>query len=161
VRHDVDSYFTRDRSYRTARPELGHPIAPQTWGAAVFGDDLAFHFVGADGDDLSASNLRWGYVWRDGELHAPVRMRKRTIRGDDGVRPVGSEIEIEESGGLRHVMRGTVVALLPMCFWPNMVTHLGLTRYELNGRTGYGDYQDIVFGQTLREVAAAREGTST
>jgi hypothetical protein len=150
TRHVIDGYFTRDRSYLAPRVEVSHPIAPQTWGAAVFGDDLAFHFVGPDSDELSDAAIHWGYVWRAGELRRPVRMRKHTVRDTDGITPVAATIDIEDSAGEMYRLRGTSKALLPMCFWPNMVTNLVQMRYQLADRIGYGDYQDILFGHYLR-----------
>lgn len=149
-RHAVDSYFTRDRSYHLPRSEQPHPVDPTSWMAAVFGDDLAFHCVGSDSDTLSSDALRWGYIWADGELHALTAMRKVTRRLPGTIWPVGVELELADSRGNTHRLTGAGRALLPMPFWANMLTNLMLTRWEYAGRTGFGDYQDIHFGHTLR-----------
>lgn len=153
TRHKIDSYFTRDRSYCLPRSEEPHAVGPLTWGAAVFGSNLAFHFVGADSDELTEQGVRWGYVWCDGTLRKLVRMRKRTLRSADGTTQSGAEIDLEDGEGALWRLRATCVALMPMPFWPNMVTNLGLMRYELaDGRVGYGDFQDVQFGHFLRKM---------
>jgi hypothetical protein len=151
-RHTIDSYFTRDRSFLLPRSEEPHPVLPLSWVAAVFGDDLAFHAVGADSDEVAASALRWGYVWRDGRVRAVTAMRKKTLRAGNGIWPTGVEMELVDSAGETYVLRGEGRAMLPMPFWPNMITNLTLTRWEYDGRVGYGDYQDVQFGHSLRSV---------
>jgi hypothetical protein len=160
TRHAIDSFHTRDRSYSQIRPEDPYPIAPTTWGAAVFGEDLAFHFVGADSGELTEEHLRWGYVWNHGELRRPVRMRKHTMRADDRMTPIGATIELEDDAGEKYLLEGRGIANLPMSFWPNMMTHLMLTEYRLGDRIGHGDYQDVQFGHWLRTVPTPQPATS-
>lgn len=148
----IDSYFTRDRSWQSPRPEVSLDIPPLTWGGAVFGEDLALHFVAHDSPDLSDESLRWGYAYREGELRRLVRIRKLTTR-EDGLMTCAAELELEDSAGDVYPITATAEALLPMAFWPNMLTQLVLMRYELEGgRVAYGDYQDIVFGNFLRAL---------
>ena len=157
-RHCIDGFTTRDRSYGLLRSEAPHDAPPLAWGAAVFDRDLAFHFVGVDSEDLTAESIRWGYVWRDGRLWDIVRMRKNTERGGDGARPTGATIELEDGGGCRHLLTARALARLPMPFWPNMVTQLTLMEYRLpDGRTGHGDYQDVLFGHFLRTLNGAED----
>jgi hypothetical protein len=146
----IDSYFTRDRSFLLPRSEVPHPVEPISWMAAVFGDDLAVHVVGGDSSVMDESAVHWGYVWRDGELRGVKAMRKKTLRVEGGIWPTGVEIDLLDSRGDEYHLRGTGRAMLPFPFWPNMVTNLMLTAYELDGRVGYGDYQDIHFGHSLR-----------
>jgi len=157
-RYEIDSYFTRDRSYLLPRAEVEHPVPPISWIAAVFGEDLAIHAVGFDSDELDEKAVHWGYVWRDGELRGLRAMRKKTLRAADAVWPTGVELELLDSRGDTYLLRGTGRAMLPFPFWPNMITNLMLTRYELAGRVGYGDYQDIHFGHTLRAAPAGFGG---
>ncbi len=153
VSHRIDGHFTRDRSYDAPRAEIQRPIPPMTWGAAVFGDDLALHFVGFDAPEQSEDAIQWGYVWDGNSLATPVSMQKVTTREADGVTPDGAELEIVDDRGRTFSMKATMLARLPMSFWPNMITNLILMRYELpDGRVGYGDYQDIVFNTFLREA---------
>jgi hypothetical protein len=151
-RYRIDSYFTRDRSYHLPRSEQPHPVGPTSWMAAVFGDGLAFHCVGSDSDQLSVDALRWGYVWTHGELRAVTAMRKVTHRLPGTIWPTGVELELADSQGNTYHLTGAGRAMLPMPFWPNMLTNLMLTRWEHNQRIGHGDYQDIHFGHTLRHA---------
>ncbi|MFJ9390510.1 hypothetical protein ACIRON_16920 [Nocardioides sp. NPDC101246] len=157
-RHVIDSYFTRDRSYLLPRAEVEHPVEPFSWAAGVFGDDLAFHVVGGDSEEMSPKAAHWGYIWRDGELRGLSQMRKKTLREADGIWPTSVEIDLVDSRGDTYEIRGTGRSLLPFPFWPNMITNLMFTRWELNGRVGHGDYQDIHFGHTLREIPSPVRG---
>lgn len=159
VEHRVDGYFVRDRSYLSPRAEMSHPIPPQGWSVAAFDEDLAMHFIGADGHELTEENLRWGYVWRDGRIRSLVKMRQNTRRASDGVVPTTVEVELEDSDGDRYMLQGRVIAMLPMNFWPNMVTHLALCEWRCGDRIGYGDLQDISFGQWLHEAANNRNAS--
>jgi hypothetical protein len=157
--YPIDGFYTRDRSYSQPRPEDPHPIAPTTWVVAVFGEELAFHIVGSDTDELTDEQLRWGYVWNDGQLRRPVKMRKSTVRADDGMTPIGTTIELEDETGETYLLEGTGIANLPMSFWPNMTTHLMLTEYRLGDRIGHGDYQDVHFGHWLRSIPTRQPST--
>jgi hypothetical protein len=148
--HRIDGHFTRDRSWSSPRPEDPHPIQPMTWGAAVFGDDLALHFVGPDSNDLDETAMRWGYAWRNSEIHELTRMRKVTRRGPDGITPIGVAIDLEDATGYIYHLVGESRAVLPVPFWPNMLTLISQMHYRLDGRSGYGDYQDIHYGHSLR-----------
>ncbi|WP_020501747.1 DUF7064 domain-containing protein [Sciscionella marina] len=152
-KHTIDSFFTRDRSYLSPRPEGPHAIPPLTWGAAVFNQELAIHFVAHDSLSLSDEQLRWGYVWRHGELRRPVRIRQQTFRAEDGVTPHAADVEIEDEAGELYRLRGRSIARMPMSFWPNMVTNLMLMRYESeDGSVSFGEYQDVVFNSFLRSA---------
>jgi len=157
-RHRIDSYFTRDRSFNLPRAEVEHPVDPFSWVAGVFGDDLAFHAVGPDSEELSTDAARWGYVWRDGELRGLASMRKKTFRDAGPIWPTGVELELVDTRGDSYLIRGTGQSMLPFPFWPNMITNLMFTRWELDGRVGYGDYQDIHFGHTLRSIPSPVRG---
>lgn len=151
--YEIDSYFTRDRSYGSPRPESAHFVSPLTWGAAVFDDDLAPHFVGHDTAANELDNLKWRCVWDGRDIIVLTRMRKTTVRRPDGVTPHAAEVELEDSAGRVFTLCGNGIASMPLSFWPNMVTTLVLMRYELSdGRVGFGDYQDIVFTDFLRSA---------
>jgi hypothetical protein len=140
-RHEIDGWTTRDRSWFSPRPEAAQAVPPAGWGAAVFSDDLAFHFVGADSEERSERTLKWGYVSTGDQVRAVVRMRKQTAR--EGLAPTTVEVELEDSAGGEHVLTGTRVSRHPFCFWQNMVAEIQLMRWEYRGQHGYGDYQDI------------------
>lgn len=142
---DIDGHFTRDRSWSSPRSEISRQIPPLTWGAAVFGDDLAFHFVAHDQSAFDGEPPHWGYVYKDGALREITRLQKVTKRASDGIVPVGVDVVIGDSAGDRYTINGVSQARLPVSIWPNMVTHFVQMRYSLDGRVGYGDFQDIQF----------------
>ncbi|WP_040841410.1 DUF7064 domain-containing protein [Nocardia brevicatena] len=163
--YEVNSFFTRDRSWNQVRSEKPQPIPPLTWGAATFGEDLSFHFVGFDAyhrapewaDDFDSGSLpdslRWGWVWTEGELRGLNRMEKRTIRGADGIAPDRAEVELTDTRGTVYSLTGRSIAHIVHPAFPNLLVEWALMEYDLDGRTGYGDYQDCMFTDHVRRHA--------
>ena len=162
----IDSYFTRDRSWQQLRPETVHPIPPLTWGAAVFDDNLAFHFSGFDDPELGpdwrdayppqhiGQALRWGYVYRDGQTLPLVKMHKLTQRDVDGVSPLSATIELQDSSGQSYALSAELQARIPGPAWFNMQVIFCQMKYTLpDGRVGYGDFQDCQFPHYVRQFA--------
>jgi hypothetical protein len=163
--HEVDSHFTRDRSWNQVRPETPQDIPPITWGAATFADDLSFHFVGFDDHDLQPEwadaypresmpdPLRWGWAWIGGEVRALSRMRKLTRRGDDGTSPVAATIELTDDRGDVHLLEGRTTALVAQPTFQNLLVQWALMEYTYDGQVGYGDYQDCQYHSFVRRFA--------
>lgn len=151
-RIEIDGYFTRDRSWSSARPEKDREISPLAWAGAVFGPDLAFHFSAHDGECLDREKLRWGYVWRDGETQPLEAAWMRTGRRDDGAAPTGVEVRLLDAGGETYEMAGETRARAPLNVWPNMIDQMCLMRYRLNGRQCHGDFRDLQFNSFLRST---------
>jgi hypothetical protein len=161
----IDGYFSRDRSWGQERREDPMPLPPLTWMAGVFDSDLAFHVLAMDdpamGPDWSAAfptmtagqNLFWGYLWKDGELVPVKSARKLTTREADGLAPRLIDMEIEDIKGRTLPLLGTVQARMPWQTWQNMNTYFCQTRWETAGRVGYGDSQDVQFGDFVRRFA--------
>ncbi len=161
----VDGYFSRDRSWGNERREVARSAPPISWMVGVFGDDLAFHVLAYDDPALGpewveafpsmppGQNLIWGYVWRDGETFPVTRAAVLTRREPDGLSPRLKEMEIEDAGGKVHRIRGTVDARMPWQTWQNMNVYFCLTRWELDGRIGWGDTQDIQYNEYVRRFA--------
>ncbi|MGE0665586.1 MAG: hypothetical protein AB7O49_03410 [Sphingomonadales bacterium] len=161
----VDGWFSRDRSWSGERHEVARNVPPISWMVGVFGDDLAFHVLAYDdpalGPDWAGAfpspppgrNLIWGYVWRDGETFSVRRAGVLTRREPDGLAPRVKEMEIEDTGGRVHRIRGTVDARMPWQTWQNMNVYFCLTRWELDGRIGWGDTQDIQYNEYVRRFA--------
>jgi hypothetical protein len=128
----------------------------------VFGDDLAFHTLGADELSLHPEwrqwepslpermPFGWGYLIEDGEIIQLADMRnKSTSRAGDGLTPTGYSLEIVDVRGRAHAIEGVVKASCPFHWWPNMVTYMTQVEWRLHGRTGYGDAQDIQFNDWI------------
>jgi hypothetical protein len=164
-RFAVNGYFSRDRSWGNERREVARNVPPISWMVGVFGDDLAFHvlaydepslgpeWVGAFPSPAPGKNLIWGYVRRDGETFSVRRAAVLTRREPDGLSPRVKELEVEDVGGKIHRIRGTVDARMPWQTWQNMNVYFCLTRWELDGRIGWGDTQDIQYNEYVRRFA--------
>jgi len=162
----VDGTFSRDHSWSHERPEVRRRAPPTTWIVGIFGDDLAFHVVGTD--ELAGHPqwrewnpslpermpFGWGYLIEHGEIIQLSGLRnKLTVRDSDGVTPLAYRLEIGDVRGRWHAIEGTVKANCPFNWWPNMVTHMSLVEWRLNGRVGYGDAQDIQFNDWVFQYA--------
>ena len=151
----VDGWFSRDHSWSQERRETGRKTPPLSWLVGVFGDDLAFHALGFDdpahAPELVARypqlaetpTLIWGYVFRDGETVPLASMSKRTTRDADGLAPIAFETLLSDVNGREYRIDGTVEARMPWQTWQNMNVFFCQTRWTLDGRTGWGDAQDI------------------
>lgn len=151
----IDGYFSRDHSWSQERRETSRKAPPVAWMVGVFGDDLAFHAVGFD-DPKSAPEvverypfyadmptLGWGYIWSEGELVPLAEMKKSTVREADGLSPKSFELTLTDVRGRRFDITGVAENRMPWQTWQNMNVYFCLTRWTLNGRTGWGDTQDI------------------
>ena len=133
------------------------------WLTGIFGDDFAFHLCAWDDPDLvpertgyavpqQGEHVRFGYVMRDGAVFEIVSATKRTVL-EDGIAPTGYAITIVDSGGGTHEMTGEVQARMPWNTWPNLLVYLCMTKWTCNGRTGYGDTQEIMHNDYVRRFA--------
>jgi hypothetical protein len=161
--YTLDSYTVRDRSWGQARSELRAPIPPMAWMTGIFGEDLAFGTTAFDtaGDDTGllaipgGDPLRGGWIMRDGEYHPVVSVSKRTFRNAHTLFPESAELTIADDTGYTMELTGTVTAASNTSTWPNMDCVIALTRWECDGRVGYGDFQDVRYQAYLRAARAA------
>jgi hypothetical protein len=161
----IDGFFSRDRSWGQERREDPMPLPPLSWMVGVFERDLAFHVLAMDDPALGpewraafptvppGQNLFWGYLWKDGVLASIKTARKLTTREADGLAPRLIDMEIEDVSGRTLQLHGTVEARMPWQTWQNMNTYFCQTRWETAGYVGYGDTQDVQFGDFVRRFA--------
>jgi hypothetical protein len=163
--YNIDSYFTRDRSWGDPRSEGRLDIPPVGWHVGVFGDDLAFHVTAFESTDLNPAlaarypsladgkNHIWGYIWKNGTLIGVKSCSKRMRREADGLTPIGVQLDIVDENGDRYRINGELQARLPMSVWPNMTFFFALTRWTLEGETriGWGDTQEGLYQNFIRE----------
>lgn len=157
----IDGHYTRDRSWGDPRREIPLDMPPLGWTVGVFDDDFAFHLTAFDSPEhhpewaevypnlKSGANHLWGYVWRDGELLAVRSVDQHVQREADGIAPSAVTLRIEDTEGRHYDIRGHVEARLPRQAWENMMAFFSLTRWECEGRVGYGDWQDVQFGDHI------------
>ena len=151
----VDGFFSRDHSWSDERREIARKGPPGTWMVGVFDENFAFHATGADDPATNpewrdrypqvqpGKTLRWGYVFKDGVTTPLASMRKKTYREEDGLSPRLYELEPTDVKGKIYNIRGYVQARMPWQTWQNMNVYFCQTRWECDGKIGYGDAQDI------------------
>lgn len=160
--HAVNAYNVRDRSWGELRPEEGQALPPMTWMTGVFGDDFAFNCNAFDHPDLDPAwkpafpafpaerAFNDGWIWKDGELARIRTARKITERDPVDGRPVSHRIEMTDVRGRSFTVTGTITAGVPWSGWPNVVVQLHLTRWECDGRVGWGDTQEVQWNDFVR-----------
>lgn len=152
--YKVDCYNVRDRSWGEPRPEDHAPLPPYTWVTGVFGEEFAFNLGAHDDPARSpewagiynldpASVFKDGWVQIKGEQRRLARASKITHREFPLCRPLRHEIEFEDTAGDKYLITGDVVAQSNWAGWPNANVHLGLVKWSWNGKTGYGETQEV------------------
>lgn len=165
--YDVDCYNIRDRSWAKLRPEVIVPGPPVAWMTGAFGDDFIFN---CNLMDHAGSNpqvqppfeispekaLNGGWVWRGGKLLRVTAARKTVKRDDQMFRPRSIALHMTLEDGSEITANGTMVASCPYATWPNIMAHISLIRWDVDGRIGYGDEQDVIwndFAVTVQQGA--------
>jgi len=155
----IDGFFSRDRSWGQERRETAQKMPPISWIVGVFGEDLAFHAMAFDDPALNpewveafpdipaGENLMWGYVFHDGILTSLRHAGKITHREQDGLSPQRIDLELIDVNDRKWSIRGEVKARMPWQTWQNMNTFFCQTRWEYEGRIGWGDTQDVQFNE--------------
>lgn len=160
----IDGFYTRDHSWGEFRTEAPLAIPPLTWAAGTFDETFAFHLTAFDSAELhpewaglyegpgEGENLRWGYVWKDGTLRNIVKCRKFTDYMDDRILVRRVDLLVEDSEGETYEITGTTTANYPWMSWSNMHCAYALTKWQCNGKTGWGDIQDCVWNQHMKWI---------
>jgi hypothetical protein len=159
----VDGHFMRDRSWGAERHETPRDLPPITWMTGIVDATCSFHLVAFDdpargpewaghyASPLPGQNLMWGYLHQDGKTTSLRVARKLTLRESDGVTPRGFELGLVDDDGRTLDLNGTITARVPWATWQNVVVHYSLTRWEIGGRTAWGDCQDIHYNRYVHE----------
>lgn len=152
--HRIDGFATRDRSWGEPRSEAVQGGPPWSWTTGVFDENFAFHVTAFDSRELhpewegrydsAGANLLWGYVWKDSRLVGLKRVTQRCLTEEDGVTPRRIELALVDTEGREFSIQGTSVARCPWMAWLNQQTFFCLTRWECEGRVGWGDIQHVV-----------------
>jgi hypothetical protein len=79
----------------------------------------------------------------DGEQRRLARASKITRREFPWCRPLNHEIEMEDTSGRIYRLTGKVIAQSCWAGWPNANVWLGLVEWHLDGKTGYGETQEV------------------
>jgi len=80
-------------------------------------------------------------------------MRRVEGTDDDGGEPRAVRLELDDSGGRTHLIQGEITSCLPWHIWPNVLSYFCQTRWTWSDRVGYGDVQDMNFGDHVLQFA--------
>jgi hypothetical protein len=164
--HRVNGYHVRDRSWGETRAEMPRNVPPLYWISPVFGDDFALNVTGVDDparnpvwagvydfDAEQAAALNRGWVWRDGELFDVVASSIRTEWDARSMYPTAQIVEVTDSGGRELRLTGEVVAACNWHVYSNVRVAFCLTRWECEGRIGWGETQPVTWTDFLSHLA--------
>lgn len=176
VRHEVDCFAPRDRSWRQVRVEKygAVPVPPVGWSPMYFGPDLIFNqisFEPLDTDPAWQGHYEVGdrpshhYAWIQlgAETREIVRVRRNVLeyhpRNHMAIR---QEIEAEDETGAVYRFTGEAIAAASLPAWPNVSFHDSVYRWEAeDGRVAHSTYQEIWFDtyqQAMKRRALAAAG---
>lgn len=147
---DIDVLAVRDRSWYV-RDDLRSSRAGYTYGAV----DADEHFLAFSRPDEDGT-INGGYLVRDGKkgaLAGGTRIVRSRRRGHPDVVEVRST---DEHGRELHA-DGQVTASLASQSTPGMFAWMSVARWEIDGRTGWGEDHDVFSPDRL--AAAAREAS--
>lgn len=148
----VNNFAVRDRSWGELRPEAHNPHGPYNWVTAVSQDGaLAFNLGTLDVEGItSAQAFRDGWLWRDGAVTRLNPPQRSIIRERGTGRPVAYRMAFTDVRGRPITAEGEVVASVPWSGWHNMVAHLGLVRWQVEGLVLWGDSMDCQWNDQVR-----------
>jgi hypothetical protein len=141
--HAVDCVTVRDRSWGELRPEGHNPSPPMVWTTGATQDGSAAFTISALDPDAGDGAFKDGWVRRDGRLLKVRHATKTTEREPGSLRPTRHVIEGEDEEGTPLRWVGEVTAGVPWAGWHNARCHLGLVRWDMDGRTAYGETIDV------------------
>jgi hypothetical protein len=156
--YEINGIATRDRSWGELRPETSYPLPPYTWMTGVFEDADLYWQVSAHDDP--ARNPEWrdrfnvpaeqivkdGWIIRGGEPCRLKQLSKLTVRDPVTLRPLRTEMSFTDVKSRKYELRGEVIASYPWHGWHNMVCWICCTRWVWEGQVGYGDTQEVQWG---------------
>jgi hypothetical protein len=157
-RYEIDGHGMRDRSWGQLRTEGLVNGPPFTWMTGTFpGLDMSWHLAAFDDPsrepdwaglfDVNADELiHDGWLYRDGALSRLTGASKITRRDPATLRPMSHEVNFSDAKGRQYRILGEVTASMPWIGWPNMACYLCLTRWTFEGETGWGDTQEVQWG---------------
>jgi len=133
----IDYPSTRDHSWGPrSEAGVGGPIQ---WDCGHFSPDFAFHVMAKIERNLVDTSLLHGYILKEGRVYGLVKGRGKTLRSGYEQREIS--YELTDITGRQYQISGKALSLYPWLAWPNVCIYTSLTRWECEGRIGYGDAQ--------------------
>jgi hypothetical protein len=167
--HEIDSYGMRDRSWGQLRTEALVPAPPFSWMTGTFsGLQMSWHLAAYDDparkpdwlglfDVKPEETIHDGWLFRDGQLSRLKRASKITHRDRKTLRPVSHEVHFADQAGREYHIAGRITASLPWVAWPNMSAYLCLTEWRFDGEIGWGDTQEVQWGDFVHALRQDQE----
>lgn len=162
VKHRVDCYQVRDRSWRNLRPEDPMPVPPFDWLTLTRGAEFAMNLslfddlavLGNPGGALRVpeQTLQDGWVQRGGELRRIVAVDKRTTR-NELLMPLRHQIVATDETGERYEIDGESIGGCNWNGWPNMIWQQNLMRFTCNGQRCWGESQEVQWHEAVRRLS--------
>jgi hypothetical protein len=160
--YDVEGTTVRDRSFGQLRNEYLVPLPPLAWMNAAFSENFAFGCTAFDDpnknpewvDSFRLPNnnpLRGGWIYKDGIASRIVQASKVTIRRKGSFFPDRIELTVVDDQGRTLEITGHTTAGVNWQTWHNMDSNINLTRWECDGEVTYGDYQEFLWPDYIRE----------
>lgn len=179
VRHDVDCYNARDRSWGQVRPEAKRAVAapPVGWSPMYFGEDLIFNQVSFEALDTEpawkdlypipadAPSHHFAWVMVDGVRRRIDRVRRIVSEHHPVLySAMRQTVEAEDETGAIYRFTGEALAMASVPAWPNAALRVGVYRWtDGQGRVAHDTYQEMWLDdaphKAMRERAALRRGT--
>lgn len=140
-RYRIDCLGTMDHSWG---PRAERDNTNAVWLQGHFGEDLVIHaLAGLDPRQPDAIGPLWhGYVLKNGVVRGLVEGAGRTER--QGMFVAGQQLRLVDEDGTVYEMTGSAVNWGPWAPYPSVGYYQSLTRWNLNGRIGFGPYQEVV-----------------
>jgi len=139
--YKIDSVSTMDHSWGP-RSEADYGSA--SWFHVSFGRDLTIHCIFAF-DPMSPGVLdpfAHGYVLEDGKVYGLKSGKATSTR--DGLMQLGLNVEVTDVRGRSYHFTGSAMTGFPWMCWPNTCDFVTLMEWNMGGRIGYGECQDVV-----------------
>lgn len=159
---DVTGGTVRDRSFGQLRHEYRVPLPPLAWMNASFSNGFAFGCTAFDDPakkpewegafTLPDNNpLRAGWIHKDGRSTRIVAASKVTVRRKGSMQLDHVELTVVDDTGKTFEITGQSVAGATWQTWHNMDSNINLTRWECDGAVAYGDYQEFLWPDYIRQ----------
>jgi hypothetical protein len=151
--YQINGYNIRDRSWGALRHEKHTNMPPLNWMTGILDETFAFGCTAFDTPELSedsypglaipgGSNVKGGWVYRDGQMVPILSARKRTIRDRRTLIPQVVEMTLTDSLGREYEIKGTITAAANWRVWHNFDSWICQARWEYDGKVFYGDAQE-------------------
>jgi hypothetical protein len=168
--HAVNCLVVRDHSWvhRPENPKLGR--RPIGYVACAFEDGTAFCLTTPDKNYQLAGVTNEAPPWltqadapemqfvpfcwfhRHGKTRQIRSVDLRTIRAEDGWRPIGFEVDFVDEMNESYKIRGKTHSFYPLHWMQNNVITSCLSEFDLNGAKAWGAFYESMEGDVVRNL---------